>query len=102
MKIPNKQVLPEIAISHSSNIEFKDFINFYKKCTANIFCYFLLFLFDKYTAIFFLINNTTLSLDNPLCFTRNVLERISYRQKKCYLSIKRKCDCNKRSQNFLL
>ena len=39
-------------------------------------------------AIFFLINTTTLSLDNPLCFTRNVLERISYRQKNVLFQLK--------------
>ena len=33
MKIPNKRELQQIAISHSSDIDFKDFINIYKKCT---------------------------------------------------------------------
>ena len=31
MKIPNKRELQQIAISHSSDIDFKDFINIYKK-----------------------------------------------------------------------
>ena len=31
-KIPNKRELQQIAISHSSDIDFKDFINIYKKC----------------------------------------------------------------------
>ena len=34
IKIPNKQELQQIAFNHSSNIEFKNFMNFYKKCTA--------------------------------------------------------------------
>ena len=33
MKIPNKRELQQIAISHSSDIGFKDFIKIYKKCT---------------------------------------------------------------------
>ena len=33
MKIPNKTELQKIAISHSSDIDFKDFIKIYKKCT---------------------------------------------------------------------
>ena len=34
MKIPNKRELQQIACNHSSNIDFKDFTNLYKKCTA--------------------------------------------------------------------
>ena len=34
MKIPNKRELKQIAFNHSPNVEFKDFMNFYKKCTA--------------------------------------------------------------------
>ena len=30
MKIPNERELQEIAISHSSDMDFKDFINIYK------------------------------------------------------------------------
>ena len=33
MKIPNKRELQQIAISHSSDIDFKDFIKICKKCT---------------------------------------------------------------------
>ena len=35
MKIPNKRELPEITSNYSSDIDFKDFINLYNKCTAN-------------------------------------------------------------------
>ena len=34
MKIPNKQELPQIAFNQSSDTEFEDFMNFYKKSTA--------------------------------------------------------------------
>ena len=34
MKIPNKRELQQIALNHSSDIDFKDFIKIYKKCTA--------------------------------------------------------------------
>ena len=34
MKIPNKRELQQIAFNHSSDIEFKDFINLYKTCIA--------------------------------------------------------------------
>lgn len=33
MKIPNRRDLQQIAINHSSNVDFKDFTRFYKKCT---------------------------------------------------------------------
>ena len=34
MKIPNKRELQQIAFNHSSNIDFKDSMNLYRKCTA--------------------------------------------------------------------
>ena len=34
MIIPNKRKIQEIAFNHSSYIEFKDLMSFYKKCTA--------------------------------------------------------------------
>ena len=34
MKIPSKQELQQILFNHSSDSDFKDFINFQKKCTA--------------------------------------------------------------------
>ena len=58
MKIPNKRELQQIAIDHSSNINTKVFIKIYNKCTDEPFS--------------FLVNNTTLSLDNPLRFRKNV------------------------------
>ena len=41
-------------MNHSSDIDFKDFMKIYKKCAA-----------EKYS---FLVNDTTLSSDNLLCF----------------------------------
>ena len=58
MKIPNKRELQQIALNHSSDIDFKDFIKIYKKYTV-----------EPYS---FLVNNTTLSSNNPLRF-RNIL-----------------------------
>ena len=37
MKIPNKRELQQIAFNHSSDIDFQDFMNVYKKCTAKPF-----------------------------------------------------------------
>ena len=34
MNIPNKRELQQTALNHSSDIDFKDFIKIYKKCTA--------------------------------------------------------------------
>ena len=34
MKIPNKQELQHTAFDHSSDIDFKDFMSLYKKCTS--------------------------------------------------------------------
>ena len=53
MKIPNK--IP----NHSSDIDFKDFMNIYKKSTK-----------EPYS---FLVNDTTLPSDNPLRFRKNLL-----------------------------
>ena len=57
MKIPNKRELQQIAINHSSDIDFKDFVKIYKKCTD-----------DPYS---FLVNDTTLPSNNPLMFRKN-------------------------------
>ena len=61
MKIPNKRELQQIAINHSSDIDFKDFVKIYKKCTD-----------DPYS---FLVNDTMLSSDNPLRFRKNLYNK---------------------------
>ena len=39
MKIPNKHEFQQIAFNNSSDIDYKDFISLYKKCTTKtIFC----------------------------------------------------------------
>ena len=40
MKIPNKRELQQIALNHSSDIDFKDFMQIYKKCTAEPYFFF--------------------------------------------------------------
>ena len=58
MKIPNKRDLQQIAINHSSDIDFKDFIKIYKKCTNELYS--------------FLLNDTTLASDNLLRFRKKI------------------------------
>ena len=53
--------LQQIALDHSSDIDFKDFINIYKKCTAEPW--------------YFLVNDTTLPSDNLLRFRKNLLDK---------------------------
>ena len=40
MKIPNKRELQQIAFNHSSDIDFQDFMNLYKKCTERPYSFF--------------------------------------------------------------
>ena len=58
MKIPYRREFQQVAISHSSDIDTKDFIKIYKKCT------------DKPYS--FLANDTTLASDDPLRFRKNL------------------------------
>ena len=60
MKIPNKREHQQIAVNHSSYIDFKDFIKIYKNCAAKPYS--------------FLVIDTTLPSDNPLRFRKNLLE----------------------------
>ena len=62
MKIRNKRELQQIAFNNSSDIDFKGFVNLYKKCTAK-----------SYT---FLVIDVILASDNPLRFRKNLLKRI--------------------------
>ena len=41
VKIPNKRELQQIASNHSSDIDFKDFIKIYEKCTAEPYSFFI-------------------------------------------------------------
>ena len=44
MKIPNKRELQQTVLNHSSDINSKDFIKIYKKCTANHILFWLMML----------------------------------------------------------
>ena len=59
MKIPNKRERQQIALNHSSDIDFIDFMKIYKKYTK-----------EPYS---FLVNDTTISSDDPLRFRKNIL-----------------------------
>ena len=61
MKIPNKRELGQIVFNHSSDIDFRGFMNLYKKCHAKSYS--------------FLIVDTNAS-DNPSHFRKNHIERI--------------------------
>ena len=52
----NERDLQQTALNHSSDINFKDFIKIYKTCTT-----------EPYS---FLVNDTTVSSDNPLRFRK--------------------------------
>ena len=62
MKNPNKRELKQTASHISSDIDFNDFMNLYKKCTSKPYS--------------FLVIDATLALDNPLSFRKNFTERI--------------------------
>ena len=61
MNIPNKRELQQIALNHSSDIDFQDLMNFYKKCTA------------KPYAI--LVIDTTLASNNPSTFRKTCFQK---------------------------
>ena len=60
MKNPNKRELQQVALNHSSDIDFKDFIKILKKCTAE--------------PNSFLVNDTISTSNNPLKFRKNISE----------------------------
>ena len=62
MKILNKQELDQIALNNSSDIEFKDLMNLYKKYTAKPYS--------------FSVIDATLASNNSLSFRKNLLEII--------------------------
>ena len=62
MKISNRQELQNIAIKHSADIDYKDFMKIYRECTKNCFN--------------FLTINTTLPSGNPLRFRKNLFNTL--------------------------
>ena len=59
-KINNKRELQNIAINHSADIDYKDFMKFYRECTREPFN--------------FLTIDTTLPASNPLRFRKNLFD----------------------------
>ena len=59
VKVYNKRELQQIVLNHSSDIDIKDFMKIYKKCTK-----------EPYS---FLVDNTTLPSDDSLRFRMNLL-----------------------------
>ena len=59
MKINNKRELQNIAINHSADIDYKDFVKIYRECTKKPYS--------------FLKINTTLPASDPLRFRKNLL-----------------------------
>ena len=62
MKTANKRELQQTGFHHSSDIDFQDFMNLYKKCTKKPYS--------------FLIIDNSLASDNSSRFRKNLLERI--------------------------
>ena len=62
MKIPNKPEVHLITSNYLSDIDFRDFMNLYKKCTAKSYP--------------FLVIDATLALTNPLHFRKTIEVKI--------------------------
>ena len=62
MTIPNRKEFQHVAFIHSSYIDFRDFMNLYKTFTTKTYS--------------FLVIDAILASHNPLCFEKNLLERI--------------------------
>ena len=60
MRIPNKREFQQTALNHSSDINFSDFFNIYKKYTS-----------EPYS---FLVNDDTLESDHSLRFRKNLFK----------------------------
>ena len=60
MKIPDKRELLQAAVNYSSDVDPKDFMKIYRKCTT-----------EPYSL---LVNDTTLPSDDPLRLIKNLLK----------------------------
>ena len=60
MKIDNKRELQNIAINHSADIDYQDFIKIYRECTKELYN--------------FLTIDTTLPVRDPLRFRKKVFD----------------------------
>ena len=63
MKISKRQKLQQIPFNHSSDTDFKDFVNLFKKCTEKPYS--------------FLVIDAIIASDNLLCFRKNLSERFT-------------------------
>ena len=57
MKVHNRKELQQIAIDHSADIDYKDFLRIYRNCTNKPY--------------YFLTIDTTLPANNPMRFRKN-------------------------------
>ena len=62
MKINNKRELQNIAINHSADIDYNDFIKIYRECSKKLYN--------------FLTIDTTLPSSNPLRFRKNLFDSL--------------------------
>ena len=69
MKINNKRKLQNIAINHSTDIDYSDFINIYRECTK-----------EPYN---FLTIYTTLSVSDSLRFRKNLFDSYVFKNTSC-------------------
>ena len=60
MKLNNTKKLQNIAINHSADIDYKDFVKIYRECTRRLYS--------------FLTIDTTLPASDPLRFTKNLFQ----------------------------
>ena len=67
MKINNRRELQNIAINHSGDIEYKNFMKINRNCTK-----------EQYN---FLTKDTTLPVSNPLRFRKKLLDYCKYDNK---------------------
>ena len=59
-KVNNRRELQNIAINHSADIDYKDFLKIYRSCTEDLYSFFII--------------NTTLPSSDPLKFRKNFLD----------------------------
>ena len=62
MKIHNKRQLRNIASNYSADIDYKEFMNIYRKCTSELY--------------FSLTIDSTLLANNSVTFTKNLLDSL--------------------------
>ena len=63
MKINNRKELQNIAINHSADIDYNDFVRIYRECTRKLYPFFTI--------------DTTLPASDPVRFSKNLL--LSYK-----------------------